>query len=387
MWLLNGGADGYCSGFTVMDKFDAIVSEIYEAAVIPARWPALLHQLSELCEGAFATLFVLGAAGMKFVGTPDGEELIADYIALGRPDYNSRLAARLAIKENGFFHDIDYFPDQAFGTDPFYRDFLYPRGYGWVAGNCVRPPTGEAASLSIERKFSRGPFERGTISTLNRFEPHIARASLLAIRLGLQRVEEMAALMEKLGLPAAVLRADGKLMAANRSFDELIPGLMQDRRDRLYVCDDNADLLFVRAVESLNSKSNVAVSSIPVPVRDWRQAAILHLLPIRGAAQDIFSQAASLLVVTPVDYGAVPEADLLQGLFDLTPAEARVARGVAQAQTLDALAAANGVHRETVRSQLKAVLAKTGLSRQQELVRLLAGKAFHEASRMVPPAS
>lgn len=32
--------------------------------------------------------------------------------------------------------------------------------------------------------------------------------------------------------------------------------------------------------------------------------------------------------------------------------------------------------RETVRSQLKAVLSKTGRSRQQEVVSLLAGKAF-----------
>jgi DNA-binding CsgD family transcriptional regulator len=53
-----------------------------------------------------------------------------------------------------------------------------------------------------------------------------------------------------------------------------------------------------------------------------------------------------------------------------------VARGIGQAETIDTLADATGVNRETVRSQLKAVLSKTGLSRQQELVSLLAGKAF-----------
>jgi DNA-binding CsgD family transcriptional regulator len=63
----------------------------------------------------------------------------------------------------------------------------------------------------------------------------------------------------------------------------------------------------------------------------------------------------------------------LQGLFDLTPAEARVARGVGLAQPLDALASAQGVTYETVRSHLKQVLAKPGLSRQAELVSLLAG--------------
>jgi DNA-binding CsgD family transcriptional regulator len=96
-------------------------------------------------------------------------------------------------------------------------------------------------------------------------------------------------------------------------------------------------------------------------------------VPVSGAAHDVFSQSAMLLLITPVDRAAVPTAEVLQGLFDLTPAEARVARGVGLAQSIDALAIAQGVSRETVRSQLKQVLAKTGLGRQAELVSLLAG--------------
>jgi len=81
-----------------------------------------------------------------------------------------------------------------------------------------------------------------------------------------------------------------------------------------------------------------------------------------------------LMIVTPVDKARVPSADLLQGLFDLTPAEARVARGIGEAQSVEAIAELIGTSRETVRTQLKAVLAKTGASRQSELVSLLAGK-------------
>ena len=81
-----------------------------------------------------------------------------------------------------------------------------------------------------------------------------------------------------------------------------------------------------------------------------------------------------LLLITPVDRAAVPTAEVLQGLFDLTPAEARIARGIGLAQTIDALAAAQGLSRETIRSHLRQVLMKTGLNRQAELVSLLAGR-------------
>ena len=69
----------------------------------------------------------------------------------------------------------------------------------------------------------------------------------------------------------------------------------------------------------------------------------------------------------------MPDAELIAGLFDLTPAEARVARGVAEGLTLDAIGNKASISRETVRSQLKAVLAKTGVNRQADLAALLAG--------------
>jgi DNA-binding CsgD family transcriptional regulator len=67
---------------------------------------------------------------------------------------------------------------------------------------------------------------------------------------------------------------------------------------------------------------------------------------------------------------------VLQGLFDLTPAEARVAAAIAEGRTVEVIAAAANVSHETVRSQLKAVLGKAGVSRQVDLVQLLAGIAL-----------
>ncbi|MDX3925506.1 MAG: helix-turn-helix transcriptional regulator [Shinella sp.] len=63
--------------------------------------------------------------------------------------------------------------------------------------------------------------------------------------------------------------------------------------------------------------------------------------------------------------------DALSAACGLTPAEARVAAGIAEGKTVNELAAANSVSRETVRSQLKHVYAKLGVNRQAELVRLI----------------
>jgi DNA-binding CsgD family transcriptional regulator len=79
------------------------------------------------------------------------------------------------------------------------------------------------------------------------------------------------------------------------------------------------------------------------------------------------------LAVTEVGKVGPPDMRVLCGLFDLTPAEARVARGIASAQTPEAVAQSIGISVETARSHLKRIMLKTGTTRQAELVLLLSG--------------
>jgi DNA-binding CsgD family transcriptional regulator len=157
----------------------------------------------------------------------------------------------------------------------------------------------------------------------------------------------------------------------------LIPSVFEDRHERFCVVDANAQPLFAGAMTELaRPDADQSVRSIPVAAREDRSPCILHLIPVRRAAQDIFSRSVAILVVTPVGRAAVPSAAVVKALFDLTPAEARVACGIGEAKSIESLAAQLGVSRETVRVQLKAVLAKTGLNRQAELARLLSGLAL-----------
>jgi len=65
----------------------------------------------------------------------------------------------------------------------------------------------------------------------------------------------------------------------------------------------------------------------------------------------------------------------LERLFGLTPAEARLARLLAEGISTEDAAVALGVSKHTIRSQLQAVFLKTGTNRQGELVRTLLNSA------------
>lgn len=71
----------------------------------------------------------------------------------------------------------------------------------------------------------------------------------------------------------------------------------------------------------------------------------------------------------------------LEQLFGLSPAEAKLARLLADGLSMEETALQLGVSRNTVRSQLQAVFAKTGTNRQGDLVRLLLSSSAALAQR------
>lgn len=353
-----------------------LVDRIYEAGAIGETWPDVLDVLSKRYNCTGAVLFTFGAAGSQnWIATPQLRPLLDEFIRDGWAAINQKPQRIAALDYAGFINDLDVFTFEEIERDRVYAEFYPPRNLGWAAGTMIPAPSGDTLIFSLERGFRLGPFEDNELIALDELRPHLARAALLSSRLDLQRAQAMAAALEAIGLPAAVLRKGGQLFAANPSFQQLVPAVVQDRASRVVLSDTAADAVFGETLARLEVNGASGQSrSIPIPSTNGNPPMIVHVAPVRGAAQDIFSQSHALLLITPVDRKAVPTAEVLQGLFDLTPAEARVARGIALGKSVEGISLAHGTSRETVRKQLAAVLGKTGLARQAELVSLLSGK-------------
>jgi DNA-binding CsgD family transcriptional regulator len=100
---------------------------------------------------------------------------------------------------------------------------------------------------------------------------------------------------------------------------------------------------------------------------------LAHVIPVRRAARDIFTRSAVMLVMTPLVPSHVLPVELIRSLFDLTSAEARVARSLATGATVQDIARQGQVSPNTVRTQVRSVLSKTGFARQSEVVAMLTG--------------
>ena len=307
--------------------------------------------------------------------SPEFDALVSDHL---RFPGNVRTERLLELRHPGFLIDLDVVTEEEIATLPLYQDFLIPRGYGAGTATTVMVPSGDSVIVHCERARAEGDFDPQTLATLNGLRPHLARAALLSARLEMERVATTTRTLEALGLPAAVLGSGGRVIGANPSLVAMMPHTLSDQPSRLAVVDPAADRLLREALTRSGQGSERAVRSIPIAASGERPPVILHLVPIRGAAHDVFTGARFVLIATPVTAQDVPSADVVQGLFDLTPGEARLATLIAAGDAPAPAAAKLGITPSTARSVLKRVFQKTGVSRQAELVGLLAGRALRE---------
>jgi DNA-binding CsgD family transcriptional regulator len=352
---------------------ERFLEDLYEAAVVPELWPEVLRSFQGLTRGAGAVLITVADGQARWVSSSaDFDEVVATHFE--RFSGNGRTARLIGRNHAGFLRDIDIFTEAEMALEPVYADFLIPRGLGIGVATAIASPSGESFILHAERERREGPVDGEQIARLDRMRPHLARAMLLSARLDFERARGATQALEAMGLPAAVLDRSGRPLSINGLLAAMIPDVAQDRLSRLTLTNPAADMLLETALATMGQHATgAAVRSIPIAQEGDRPPLIVHLSPVRGAAHDVFTRASTILVVTPVVLGDAPSATVVQGLFDLTPAEARLAALIAAGSRPRDAAATLGVTEETARTTLKRVMAKTGLHRQAELVGLLRG--------------
>ncbi len=184
-----------------------------------------------------------------------------------------------------------------------------------------------------------------------------------------QHAEIAADAIDVIGMAGAILGEGGTVLAANAHFMSLLPELLRETDERRRFADRTTDLSVTEAMRRLQASR--APQVVAIPGKNGAVAAVSYLLPFGSDETRAGPTILALLAVIPLRLPHAPGAAILQRLFGLSAAEARVANAIAGRKTVTEIAQDFGISRETVRSQLKTALAKTGVKRQLDLAVLL----------------
>lgn len=357
-----------------MTSFDLeeIERVIYEAAIVPELWPNALALTAKLADADGGVLFTSGRAGIKWAASDNVRDIMRRFVEEGWMERNSRTGGvieRGLVGAPRILTEEDYLAPGQFETDPMINEFLRPLGWGWAAGTLVTLPDGDLFTVSIEKRYERGPIQGVGLERLDALRPHLARAAMFATRLALEQMRSAVGILGAIGLAAVAVTRGGKALVANAAFEEETRLWTFRGGDRVALADPTANRQLAEALESIDGSRGQR--SIALRTKDRTISAIVQVLPVRRRAFDYFQSAHAILVVNRRQGTATPDSAIVQAIFDLTAAEAKVATQLSLGKSVADIAAENGTAQATVRNQLKSAMQKTGCHRQIELVRLL----------------
>lgn len=257
---------------------------------------------------------------------------------------------------------------------PIYRDFFLPTGTAGSAlihsGDGIDDPRIAFALMGADG----GPATTAPVHRLiERLFPAMAGATRLAVRFGGMQADAMVAALDQHRRPCIALRRDMVPTAISPASEGLLSSgdYLGVRHGRLYACHRDADRRLRLLVERIAALDPAAMRRHPVVLQSAlpdRPLIVASLTPV--PSRGTLSESCALLTLPGP---AAPDelSQLLTDLYRLTPTEAAVALAVAAGQGPTEIAAARGQSRETVRTHLRAILAKTETRRQSELAALV----------------
>jgi len=365
------------------DRIFQLIHGLYEASVDPNSWPSVLEDFCAVFHAAasvFASYdFASGtvrryhSVGIQADFLESYSNCVANCAPWAEQEPNLRTPGVVAIGSQLISAD-------RLAKTSFYTDWLAPQGLLHSIRGIVHREDREIWSLSLARSESVPDFADEDTNSLASLMPHVLRSFQLGRRLNDQEALNDAAMaaLDHMPIGVALVEPDGKILATNRLAEEITAegdGLAVGPSG-LYAKNNGERIqlqeLITSAVATTRYKGSAPGGIISVSRESGLRPFSVRVSPVRNpdALLGVRRGAAAILIGDP-ERRADPDPAQLVSLYQLTPAEARLAARLAFGGRLDEAAESLGIKYETARTHLKRVFSKTGTDRQSDLVHLI----------------
>ena len=184
---------------------------------------------------------------------------------------------------------------------------------------------------------------------------------------------------DSLGTAVVIVDEETRIMHANPAAQKMLrdedPIRMRGGQVLLYT-NVGTSALRASVAQAANEHTSLEAQQfgdLPAPRRNGAPC-IVHVLPLQRTERvsGLIARKAVALFVTDAAAPLRLPSDAIGSLYQLTPAELRLMELISEGQSLPQAAQRLGVARSTAKTHLLNVFAKTGCSRQSDLVRLAA---------------
>lgn len=361
--------------------FITAIEAIYAAATDPAAWATALQAIAD-CFADVGAILVYSKDDGSFgaIESVSLVPLMAEYrLAWGHRDIRA-----IRAQERGLFiakdaiTDADVLSAAEMDTDPVYTELLPRFGLKYFAGVSVSPDPHIAAAISVQRRADKPPYSASELELLTRLGRHAERALRLSVELLDAQLSNdgMREALSRLGIGVFALDSLGRVVFSNPAAERVEGDGLAVLGERLQLGSAGASAALASSLQLSLGQAHQVPDPKPllIPRNFPKRPLTVYLLPVSGCAtpaQEFLTQVRVIVLVMDPEPGAPPDPAVVRDVLGLTLGEAKVAALIGSGLPPREAAAKLGLTEETVRTALKRVFSKVGVSRQSELTALL----------------
>jgi DNA-binding CsgD family transcriptional regulator/PAS domain-containing protein len=377
------------------ERLTSMIGAIYDCAIEPARWPDTLRQVCEALDCVASQLYVINLdTNEHSFATGWGEDpamtqLLVDRYQGPSSDWQREaLAARQPDADPDEPFVLRRLPNADIVTNSeFFRAWAGTLGYCDAIMTVVLEESRRVGMVGLARHESVGFATDREVALMRLLAPHFRRAVNIGNLLDMRTLEAAALrqTMDGLTVGIGVVTGDASILHANAAAQAMLDapdGPIRDMGRRLAGRRPEATAALREAIAAAASgEATIGKRGISVVLGETARAeepSVAHVLPLTGGTlrPGLVPSAAAAVFVSP-RMSAGP-LDGIAAALGLTAAEARLLERLVRGESLPDARKALGIAETTAKTHLAHIFAKAGVSRQADLLALVA--------RMVPPA-
>jgi len=355
------------------DRFvDESETLFLDAAINACDWTDAFGAVGDAVGSRGTALFTIIGRGPMVLPSEQVAEAADRYVKEGWYLQDVRYRGIPHLKTRGIIVDQDIVSSSDMERLPFYTEFLKRSGFQWFAG--LKIDAGDDMwCLTLQRNAAMGAFDAAEQARLLRLSSIISRGATLANRLNSARLDGAVDASEALNCACLFVNRFGKVVRLNAKAEAMLGRRFQLRDGRISFPRSPAKAL-QQHIEAAIWPDLPADSNALQPVVVRENAArplVFQAIRLRGQVCSFFSPAVAMITITDLAAPTVGNIDHLRTVLKFSAAEARLALALLERFSLVDAARALDVSHETLRSQLKGMLAKTETRNQAELIDLI----------------
>ena len=367
------------------DDFHRLVLSLHEATFNDALWPEAAALIDETCGIVGHQLIVGEGFGedvqiymARFYNQGQRREDLERLYYAEYYDADERVPRARLLPNAKLVHVSELFTAEERKSSPAYNEAL-PLAVSQNSLNVrLDGPDGCRIGMALGDPIGRSGWETGQIHTIQRFLPHLRQ--LVRVRQALHNADAYgASLTQLLGnslIGVIHLGRRGRLLQMNDRARTLLRrgDSLFDRGGHLHALLPADEMRLQQLLAGALPADDLPAASGSMTVRRSSRLSrlTLHIMPSSGypLGYDLWRVAAIVLIVEPGGHSHV-DSGLVATILGLTPAEGRVAALLAAGHTVRNIALMTGTKESSIRSHMKRIYSKRGITRQADLVRLV----------------